>query len=477
MPHATVNRYAAWRAQHGVIAAFREAADAPPESVLQAIWLHQRVRRDQLATLDGRPVRVLHPGFGNSGGGPDFRDAVLQIGDAPPATGDVEVDLRTNGWRAHGHDRNPAFSHVILHVVWESSPTATQLPTLALKPMLDAPLAELISQLEHVSIRTLPESLVGKCSGPLRELPSDALLELLHEAAQVRLHAKAAQFRARAQQVGWEQSLWEGFFRALGYRHNVWPMQHLAEQRERWQRGATSPLQLQARLFGLSGLLPAELSRTQSGNDDYLRRIWDGWWREADAFSDCAAPRQLWRLGGLRPANHPQRRLALAAHWLQRGTLIEQIEQWGVTPVRERALLDSLTRILQPPPDDFWSWHWTFRSVRLAKPQPLLGEARVTDLAVNAILPWLWTRAEQGGNAALRREIETRYEAWPAGEDNAVLKLARQRLRGRAPFPKTAAAQQGLLQIVADFCRHSDATCAQCSFPDLVRQCEVDKIS
>lgn len=471
MPSSTVNRYAAWRARHGAIAAFRDAADTPPESVLQAIWLHQRVRRDQLATLDGRSVRVLHPGFGNSGGGPDFRDAVLQIGASAPSTGDVEVDLRTSGWRAHGHDRNPAFSKVILHVVWDSSATPNQLPTLALQPVLDAPLADLISQLEHVSIRTLPEQFAGKCSGPLRDLPTAELLELLHEAAQVRLQAKAGQFRARAQQVGWEQALWEGLFRALGYRHNVWPMQHLAEQRARWQRGAASPLQLQARLFGLSGLLPAELSRSRASNDAYLRRIWDGWWREADAFSDCAVPRQLWHLGGLRPANHPQRRLALAAHWLHRGSLIDELENWGVTPLRAAARVAALTKILQVPADDFWSWHWTFRSTRLAKSQPLLGAARVTDLAMNMILPWLWIRAAEGGNAALRRELETHYEAWPAGEDNAVLKLARQRLRGRAPFPKTAAAQQGLLQIVADFCRHSDATCAQCRFPDLVRQC------
>ena len=33
----------------------------------------------------------------------------------------------------------------------------------------------------------------------------------------------------------------------------------------------------------------------------------------------------------------------------------------------------------------------------------------------------------------------------------------------------TAAAQRGLLQIVRDFCDHSNAVCADCSFPALVR--------
>jgi hypothetical protein len=44
-------------------------------------------------------VRVLHPGFANLEGGPDFRGAVLQIGGDAPCSGDVEVDLRVGGWR------------------------------------------------------------------------------------------------------------------------------------------------------------------------------------------------------------------------------------------------------------------------------------------------------------------------------------------------------------------------------------------
>ena len=116
--------------------------------------------------------------------------------------------------------------------------------------------------------------------------------------------------------------------------------------------------------------------------------------------------------------------------------------------------------------------HGAFRSARLKKPQPLLGATRVTDLAVNVVLPWLWMRAVDGRNDSLRGELERRFLAWPGAEDNAVLKLARQRLLGGAAARgvRGAAAQQGLLQIVRDFCEHSNALCAGCSFPDLVRQ-------
>ena len=106
----------------------------------------------------------------------------------------------------------------------------------------------------------------------------------------------------------------------------------------------------------------------------------------------------------------------------------------------------------------------------MVKPQPLLGVARVTDLAVNVVLPWLWIRAQEGGNEQILREVERRFFAWPTAEDNSSLKLARQRLLGTASAKilKGAAHQQGLMQIVRDFCEHSNAICADCQFPDLV---------
>lgn len=449
-----------------------DGKEAPAEHLLQAIWRHQRLRRDRLQTADGQAVRILHPGFVSVEGGPDFRGAVIQIGDAPPRSGDVEIDLRAGGWRAHGHDRNPAFQNVLLHVVWDAAPPLPEAPLqLALCHSLDAPLAELGLWLENDSPRVLPENLRGQCCAALRQLDEARQGRILEAAARVRFQAKAEQFRARARHAGWEQSLWEGLFRALGYKHNLWPMHNLAEGRRRWLRGGDPAFALQARLLGLSGLLPAELPRAAADADGYLRRVWDSWWRERDEFSDCQLPRTVWRFHGLRPANHPQRRLALAAHWLAAGNLMQKLEAWCTAEVPDKKLPGSLRKILEVERDDFWSWHWTFRSARLNQPQPLLGDARVTDLAVNVVLPWLWTRAVEGRNETLRRTLEHRQAVWPAAEDNSILKLARQRLlgMGRRCGWRGASVQQGLLQITRDFCEHSNALCENCRFPELVR--------
>jgi len=233
------NFYTAWRARLGAADALRDENRLPAERLLQAVWLHQRLSRDQLQTTDGQAVRVLHPGFASAEGGPDFRSAVIQIGDDPPRSGDVEVDLRAGNWRAHGHDRNPNFRNVLLHVVWEeigvhastgpggsvsNQPKLERQPpppTLAIHNKLDAPLAELDVWLESELPYSFPENLRGQCCAPLRELEEAQLAGLLREAAGARFQAKAARFRVRAQHAGWEQSLWEGLFRALGYKHNA----------------------------------------------------------------------------------------------------------------------------------------------------------------------------------------------------------------------------------------------------------------
>jgi hypothetical protein len=207
--------------------------------------------------------------------------------------------------------------------------------------------------------------------------------------------------------------------------------------------------------------------------------VWDLWWRARDSYQEAILPKAVWRLNGARPANRPERRLALAAHWLAAGDLPEKLERWLVADIPDNRLLPSLLETLETPEDPFWSRHWTLRSKPLAQPQPLLGPQRATDLAVNILLPWLWSRAGTAEDKSLQLKAEKRYFAWPSSEDNSVLRLVRQRLfASRKMGPKhSAAMQQGLLQIVRDFCSHSDSLCQNCEFPGLVAQIKPCAIS
>jgi hypothetical protein len=454
---------------------FQEDSVTPPEALLQAIWQHQRLHRNKLRTADGRPVFILHPGFLNREAGPDFRRAVIQFGDDSPQSGDVEVDPRTADWIHHRHGSNPAYARVLLHVVWQAgsrSFSPAHVPLLEIKPALDAPLATLQAGLMYQSTSMIPPHVAGRCAGPLHELDPARVETLLRDAGGFRLRSRASRMEARARECGWTQALWEGLFRALGYKQNTWPMLRLAELRTRLESGGPSRMEILARLLGVSGLLPAELPKTNASTARYVRTLWDGWWRERDRFAALTFPRSVWRLSGIRPANHPQRRLVVAAAWMHQGTLPRRLAAWCDIVPRDSRLLPSLLNVLAPTPDRFWATHATLRSPGADPPLRLLGPDRVTDLAVNIVLPWLWARARQGNREAVCAELERRYLAWPRGADNAILRMARKRLLGdrRIPLPRRAALQQGLLQIVRDYCDQANSLCEGCRFPEVARR-------
>ena len=69
------------------------------EKWLYSIWSHQRIRRNVLHTLTGDSLAILHPGFRSLEAGPDFRNALIRIGNNPPLQCDIEIDLEPSGHR------------------------------------------------------------------------------------------------------------------------------------------------------------------------------------------------------------------------------------------------------------------------------------------------------------------------------------------------------------------------------------------
>ncbi|MBN8247408.1 MAG: DUF2851 family protein [Verrucomicrobia bacterium] len=475
MPPGFTESYAEARRWPGGGGRVQESA-VPPERWMQQIWRHQRIHRDRLHLVDGRRIRVLHPGYWNREPGPDFTEAVLQFGDDPAVRGDVEVDRTVSGWRQHRHLGNPAYERVRLRIVWSAPATNSSPPVLALEPHLDSPLDDLAFWLDTQAPALLPGSLPGLCCAPLRELAPEQIREVVRQAAEVRLRERAATFAVRAVAAGWEQALWEGMAGALGYKHNVWPMRRLAELTPLGDAAGSGPAcsveAWEARLLGIAGFLPTELPRGPGRAQ--VRRLWDLWWRERDTWEGVTLPAFLWRLGGIRPANHPQRRVVLAARWRAMGALTDALDAWMRRAGSASRLAADLGAILTPPAvtEDYWIHHVTFRSETRGRRLPLLGAARVAEIALNVILPWIQARAEAAHRSDAAREAVRRFFLWPAAGDNAALRLARQRLFGEGGGPplRSGADQQGLHQILQDFCRRAGPLCGECRFPEWIRR-------
>ena len=78
------------------------------ERHVQAIWYDAAFRPERLVTRRGSEVRVVSPGEWNLEAGPDFRNAVLEIGsERRRVVGDVEVHLAPSDWDFHRHGADP----------------------------------------------------------------------------------------------------------------------------------------------------------------------------------------------------------------------------------------------------------------------------------------------------------------------------------------------------------------------------------
>ncbi len=466
--------YHVWRRQvSDCLLADGGTGNLPEERLMQYIWQWQRLNREGLRTVDGRQCEVLHPGFLNHGAGPDFNRALIRLDGEVLLQGDVEIDRWASGWKAHGHENNPSFERVVLRVVW-STPRKLQssVPILALESFLNGSLDELARGFATDSF-ALPEEFSGKCRAPLAEIPLEQARRLLRSAAMFRFRQKGEQQHLRAQEVGWRLALWEGLVAGLGYSRNVWPMRRIGELTTRLFPGFPvesfelwPAAEAEARLFGVAGFLPYD---SNSVRQAHVAKLWDAWWRLRDEFSDVAFPKAIWCFSGLRPQNHPHRRLALAACWIRQPDFFQRLEKWFAQPNLERPL-PSLVNALSGEITPFWNDRFHFKQLSFGAGRLALGDSRAIELAVNAILPWFWSRAKADGNQAAMQRAECLFSRFPRSGENRLIKDGCSRLLGREDAKALAAAidQQGLLQILRDFCAHSNALCENCRFPKLV---------
>jgi len=443
------------------------------ERHLQCIWADPRFRPQPLTTRQGETVTVLDPGIWNLEAGPDFLGADLLLGPGQRRLrGDVEIHVRPRDWTRHGHGSDPRYAGVRVHVTYFGgcSPE-TDVPAgavhIALKEPLDANPA---FSFDAIDIHHYPygeRAETPPCSEELAAWPAPPRHALLEAAGEERLRRKAERMRARAEDVGEAQAVYEEVMAALGYTHNKQPMRQLAERLpvdELRRASAGCADKAYALLAGTAGLLPAELKQ---GWDEetraFVRRTWDSWWKANARTEGRCLEADLWRRAGLRPANQPLRRLMAAAALFTGERTPDR--QW-LELLRTRAtglgagIEAQLSRLSHP----YWSHRWSLGGRRLASPAALVGTGRVRSILINVAAPLL---ATVDGPAAC--EVVRRL---PADDENNTVRRAAYWLFGpdhpRALY-RSGLRQQGLIQIVHDFCLLDRSRCRSCPLPSLLR--------
>lgn len=206
------------------------------ERHVQAIWYDASLRPTLLRTICGDDVVVLEPGTWNLGAGPDFRDAVLELGrERRRVAGDVEVHLRPADWSGHGHCGDPAYGNVVAHVTWYYGESPPDLPRGCTSICIgDAFCGRSDFSPYEIDVAAYPYAMLPKTIRPCERILGrnpDLGLALLLEAGHRRLEIKSHRLRMRIMRTGNpEQVFYEELFATFGYAKNSEPFRALAER-------------------------------------------------------------------------------------------------------------------------------------------------------------------------------------------------------------------------------------------------------
>jgi hypothetical protein len=437
----------------------RPAGDevAVDEAFVARLWRAQRFARDALRTTEGQPVEVVYPGRRRGERGPDFQEALLVFDELTLERGGVEVHLRASDWARHGHQRDPTYNATLLHVVlWDDArepvrrEDGKRVPTVALSSYLQAPLAELATELPPNPVEW-PVAERGACGRD-----AAGVVARLEAAGLARFAEHQARFASDLEERSGADLLCAGLIEAIGYGANREPARSLAARlpytmvRSARDDGAQA---VQALLLGAAGLLPSQRGRPLEDEATALEAAWAR--LQAEAPTPLAAGE--WRFFGVRPVAYPPRRLAGLGLLLAREPL-EPVLADAARAVRSlapRPAAKALAGALVVEAEaGYWREHWDFGRASARALPALLGPERAAEIVVNVLLPLLAAWGEALGDDQLPAAARACYVEHPPAGDNERLRHMRQQVLGGADRAATATAcrQQGLLHVYTHTC-------------------------
>jgi hypothetical protein len=478
----------------------REAGVAPAETplrekVIRCLWYDQFLDLGALRTEDGRRLAVHSPGYWNEGAGPDFRNAEFAFDDGPRVRGDVELHVAASDWKAHGHDGDPAYGGVRLHVVLHNDLGAAvvthngrPIPQLAMERNLSLDLKEILGSLDPDGYPRAGCGREGACCRSLRAAGrSDAWIgRFLDIAGDERMLRKAERFGTAIARATPDEVMYASLMETMGYSANRRGFRKLASSvplsflRKRVPLDADPAERLlwtQAALFGAAGFLEGAAPLSDAEADAMRADLWARWER----LSAGGGPERLtpsdWNLARTRPTNHPLRRAAgfsafLAMH-LEAGlcrAMLSAVE--GLSPGDEglkcRGTLARFGELIESQPQPFWARRTGFRPPCLPRPTALIGAARTTEMIVNVVVPLLLALTREADHARVERRLHNVYCSLRPLSENAVTEYMKTHIFGdveRADrVVNSMRRQQGLLQLFHDYCESDTATCESCGF-------------
>lgn len=396
------------------------------EDAVARLWSMAHTLPHGLKTEGGAPFRVLYPGRPGGPAGPDFLDSVIETPDGKRITGDVELHVDAPDWYRHGHHGDPAYNGVILHVVMRPVGRGTS---------------------AHQSGTTVPVvRLQGRPSGSdggaglllasFRSAGDAEIEERLDRAGEMRFRARSGGFAMELRRGDADQVVYAALLEGLGYAANRRPFRLLAGAVPyarlaalRGEPAATRLLAVKALLLHGAGMLDKAPPEDLPAISSLLRRL------------PLRRPVRMseWTTSGVRPANHPARRILGAARILD--GLLDAGPAESIAGTVRRGDARGLSSMLEA--------------------RPFVGEGRARELAANVALPFAHAYAGTRGDVEMESASLEMFGRLPSLQENSVTREMRRLLAGagKSIRPGGARRQQGLVHLYKGMTRptHSES--------------------
>ena len=410
----------------------------PPEAFLYYIWHLKRFNFKNLKTTQGEQITIIKSGYRNEDAGPDFLNAELRLGN-DTWYGHIEMHVRASDWNRHKHQEDPAYSSVILHVVYDadchiSLPNGEPLACLEMKDRIDPALEKKYRALE-ASEQWIPcENLLR--TNPVPQIKLRAWYErLLVDRLEAKTHRIAQTLEATHQD--WEEAFYRLLARNFGFKKNADAFEALATSTPRsvLLRHKNKLRHIEALLYGQSGLLPDE------PKDDYTKDLKDDYRFYAKKYSLTPLEKRQWKFMRMRPANFPTVRIA----------------QFSVLSFRSNHLfskalaaqsVSEICNILTSEVSGYWKTHYTFEGSSDSKSRKkTLGNASIELIIINTIVPFLFYYGARHQYDSFKQRAMTFLEELKSEKNHVLSRFADLGLDSSSAFDS-----QALLQLKSFYC-------------------------
>ena len=390
------------------------------ERLLHYVWKHKILPLKPLTTADGQEVEVIDPGLHNHDQGPDFFNAKVRLGGTLWA-GNVEVHLRSSDWYRHGHESDPAYNSVILHVVGEiDGEVRTQEGKTLPQVRLDIPESIRRSYEELCRTEDYP-----RCHRIISSIPSMKVHQWMDALLVERLKERSELVATRAERTGgdWERATFVTLSRSFGFGLN-------GDAFERWAmriplsaagKHRDNLFQVEALFLGMAGLIE-EVEALRSPQEVSLLQQEFDFLKHKFSLGD-AMERADWRFLRTRPKNFPYVRILQIAELYHSGRaqMSRLLEAKSVDELQECLRIKGMTAA----------------SRRL--------------LIINTVVPLLFAYGRHTSNEDICLRAIRLLEELPA-EENYILR----QWQACGLKVGTAADSQALIQLKRQYCDRTD---------------------